>query len=76
MEEFNGRGYDTSPITGEEAAKFRHFFLTASQDWGLIRKLLTVLHALNIIYEVVKRAGPILAATAIIGFYLKTQGLV
>ncbi|QIG70376.1 hypothetical protein EVB87_276 [Rhizobium phage RHph_N28_1] len=76
MEEFNGKGFNDSPLTGAEAAQIRHFFATVSKDWDLLRKLVTVVRAFGIIYEVVKQAGPIIAVIAAIGYFLKTQGLV
>lgn len=76
MDEFNGKGFNESSITGVEAAQIRHFFVVASKDWDVLRKLITVVRALHIIYEVVKQAGPIIAVIAAVGYFLKTQGLV
>lgn len=76
MDEFHGKGYSTNPINGDEAAQFRHMLASVSTDWGTVKKLITVINAINIIYDVIKYCGPVLLTLAGIGYYLKTQGVI
>lgn len=76
MEEFfHGKGFSGAPISGEEAAKFRHLYSTANQDWSSIRKILTLLSAVQILYEIIKIGGPVILMLMGAGYYLKTQGI-
>lgn len=76
MEEFNGKGYAKTPISGEEASQFRHLFAAVSSDWGSVRKLVIVIRAIAIVYDVIKYSGPVLVTCAGIGYYLKIQGII
>ena len=76
MDEFHGKGYSTLPINGDEAAQLRHFYATVSQDWGTVKKLITVINAIYIIYDVIKYCGPVLVTLAGAGYLLKIKGVI
>jgi hypothetical protein len=76
MDEFHGKGYSVHPISGDEAAQHRHMYATVSQSWGTVNKLITVINAISIIYDVIKYCGPVLVTLAGLGYYLKTQGMI
>lgn len=75
MDEFHGKGYSSSPIKGDEAAQLRHLLASVSQDWGTVKKLITVINAVSIIYDVIKYCGPVLITLSGIGYYLKIKGI-
>lgn len=74
MEEFNGRGYSKSPITGDEAAQHRHMYASVSLDWLALKKFVTVINAVGVIYDVIKFFGPVILTLAGVGYFLKSQG--
>jgi len=76
MDEFHGKGYSNSPLNESEVAQVRHLFAAVSQDWGTVKKLVTVISAVSIIYDVIKYCGPVLVTLAGIGYYLKIQGVI
>lgn len=74
MEEFNGKGYSTTPITGDEAAQHRHMFASVSENWTAVKKIVTVINAVGVIYDVIKFFGPVILTLAGVGYFLKSQG--
>lgn len=73
---FDGNGFSENPLTGEELKKLRHMQNEVVKAWPFLSHLVVVASAINIIHNVLKILVPVLAAAAILGAYLKTQGVV
>lgn len=73
---FNGDGFSENPLTGEELRKLRHMQNEITKAWPFLSHLVTVASAVNIIHNVLKVLIPVLAAAAVLGAYLKTQGVI
>lgn len=73
---FHGKGFSKTPISGDESAKFRHMYAAVSQDWAQVKKFLTIIAAIQILYEVIKIGGPVIVVLMGAGYYLKTQGII
>lgn len=73
---FNGDGFSENPLTGEELKKLRHMQNEVTKAWPFLSHLVTVASAVSIINNVLKVVIPVMAAAAIIGAYLKTQGVI
>ena len=71
---FDGKGFDKSPIEGDEAAKHRHMFKDVSEQWLSLDSAATLVRAISILASVIRVAGPVGLLAVGAGAFAKTQG--